>query len=137
MKMFKLIGHTADMRARVTGTTLKQTFRSAAKGFIELVGAAGEHGRHFTLKFELKASSIGNLLIEFLNELNYIVTAKKAVITDVVIKDLQDNHISASVTGLKNIENIRYLREIKAATYNDIKIRKTSRGFEAVFTLDI
>jgi len=122
---------------KVSAGSLKGVFLNAAKGLAELSGPKGERGKPFKFNIKLKADGPESLLISFLNELNYISTAKKALLGKIKIISISKSFLTSEVSGLKNVEKLSFLREIKAATYHDILIKKTRGGFSAKITFDV
>jgi len=137
MKKYSILQHTADIGLSVNGKTLKEVFANAAFGFVELLGAKGNSGKPLKKHLHLKALDSVSLLVAFLNELNYISTVKKAVVEKVVINKVGKTMLTAELYGLKSVENISFLREIKAATYHNLAIIKTKYGLNTKILLDV
>ena len=137
MKQFSFFPHTADIGMKVSAGTLKEVFINAASGLAQLSGPQGERGKPFKFNIKLKADGPEGLLISFLNELNYISVMKKALLGKIKITSMGKTFLKAEVSGLKNVEKLSFLREIKAATYHDILIKKTRTGLSAKITFDV
>jgi len=68
--MYEILQHTADVRLRVTASSLEELFADALRGLMEVMGApVGAHSvRPETEEIELDSVDLTALLVDFLNE---------------------------------------------------------------------
>ncbi|MFH1368995.1 MAG: archease [Elusimicrobiota bacterium] len=131
---FSFLPHTADMRMRVAGRTLKGLFENAAKGLSELLTGKHGPGRESILKIRIKAVDPETLLVSWLNELNYRCIEKHASIERTAISEITPHSVDAEImlrTGAK------INREIKAFTYHKLAINRTKNGYKTEIVFDI
>lgn len=138
MKRYEQVPHTADLAAKIYGKTLEKLFENAAFSMFDMManleGLAQEEER----KIELKAPDKESLLILWLNELLFSSYEEKVLYSDFSIEELTETRIKARVKGAKiDPSSPRMQKEIKAATYHDLKIGKTGKGFEVTVVFDI
>jgi len=126
MKNFEVLEHTADIGGRVYGRDVIELFLNAAELLYYLAGVkyAGE-GK--TAKIELMSLTMEELLVKFLNELIYYMEMEKmgGKITRLSIgKKKEGLNLLCEMTG----KSISAEREIKAATYHNLRIAEEEKG---------
>lgn len=140
MPEFEFIEHTADLGLRVYGKTREDLFRNYAAVLIDLI--TDHKASLLTIrKIHLEAQSLGELLVDWLNELLSIFFAD-GFLPGVYILDIIDDKggkiLRAEIKGQNvSFENIRIKREIKAATYHDLKVEENDNGYVAEVIFDI
>lgn len=124
---FTIADHTADIRLNVTGATLQELFRQALAGLIALLAGAGgvRGGDVASVVFRLSAPDSESLLIDFLNEALFVMQSRKALIQEVRFSNLQPQEAAGTFTL---VPAAGFEKEIKAATYHDIHIRRRRDG---------
>ena len=129
---FKEIAHTADLALDVWGEDLWDLFRNAAQGLYALAGAVEnkEETDRFDLRIPLGEEE--QMLVDFLNELLYLLD-KKWVVRRVEGKKTENGlRLSLDAARLAGRS-----REIKAATFHDLVLRKTEDGLRATIVFDV
>lgn len=139
MKHYQILPHTADIRLRVEGSTLKELFQAAHEGVINILKPrhSGPASRFLPMRevLSLSAPDETALLIDFLNEVLYRVHVKKVLYNKVDIKEISTTHLTAELTGYR-VES--FSKDIKAVTYHEAQIRKNEQGnFVTAIVLDV
>jgi len=126
MKKFEILEHTADIGIAAYGKTKKEVFINAAKGMFEIIAGENKNPKeNFYDKIKLEADNLEGLLFAWLNELLYISETRLVILNKFHIKELSDFQIKAEVEGMKiNPPSIKIEKEIKAATYHRLEIKK-------------
>ncbi len=141
-KRFEAINHTADVGINVYGRTLPELFGNAAFGMFSLIFPLDEVKEKLRLSVSIDAHDYEELLITFLNELQYYYATKRVIFKRFEITNLGERHIDANVSG-DEISELKsgaagILHDIKAATYHDLKIEKTEDGgYKARIIFDV
>ena len=135
MSRYKIIDHTADIGIEVEGDSLEEIFFQSYKGLYEIAGikkeTTGEKG-----KFEIKADTLEELLIKFLNELIYYIYVKNKFWEIKKLEIKMNKKLKIIIEG--NLGKInKFEREIKAATYHNISIKKENGIFKATIIFDL
>ena len=131
---FEFLDHAADIKIKVMGKTLNEVFEAA----IEAVAFYMNGGEKIPCKkgkvIEVSGSDKESLLYKFLDELLYLVGAEGFAASKGEVL-LRGNNLRAELYGddTKNHQ----LEHIKAATYAEMYIKKTEKGWEAQFVLDV
>lgn len=137
-KNYSLIEHTADIGIKVRGRTKNELFKNSALAVFDIIAekkpAKNKIRRNITVK--LKADSLGSLLIEWLNELISLSGARRLIFEHFKILSLEDNQLKAIISGVPD-KDYRVNVEIKAATYHQLKIKKTVGGWLAEVIFDV
>lgn len=133
---FELIPHTADIKIRAYGTTLKELFSNALRGMFSsvrprIIESAPLKDRSITLQ----APARDILLIDFLSECLYLSDFHNEAYLDVTIHAISDTKIHATLHGIP-IDGFEVV-EIKAVTYHDFSIKEKNGQLEATIVFDI
>ncbi|MBU0668107.1 archease [Patescibacteria group bacterium] len=140
MRLYKVIGHTADLRLKVEGDSLRELFTAALEGMASIlkkgVSAGGEAGVGESAELiEIEASGPTLLLIDFLSEVLTRSQIEKKVFMKVEFDELTDTSAKARVYGAGVTD---FDEDIKAATYHEADVRKNKAGkYETVIVFDI
>ena len=132
---FEEVEHTADKALRIFGTNLTELVLSAAAGLTHLMAVdVFDISTEIEKSVELDAIDAESLLVEWLNELTYWAESEMLVFKKFRIRKASATHLQAKIFGGKTsmLEN-----HIKAVTYHNLKIIKTSKGLEATIVFDV
>jgi SHS2 domain-containing protein len=131
MKKFENLEHTADLKLRAFGQTKEDLFANMAIGmFANICPEANKlKNQPVEMTIKIKAHDLSSLLIDFLNELLYLSDINNQIYDryDLAILQLPDKTwLVEGVAYGYNISGLDY--EIKAVTYNDLKVEEDSQG---------
>ncbi|MEW5805724.1 MAG: archease [Patescibacteria group bacterium] len=140
MSQFKILEHTADVRLKVFGKDLKELLENALKGLMAII--AGEENLAVSDKksviFEIFSSDREGLLIDFLNEALYFIQTEKKLIAGVNFYELKQKSDGFFLRAeFLLADSGKIVKDVKAATYHDLKISQNNGQLEATITLDI
>ncbi len=136
---FEALEHTGDIGLRVRATDLADLFVIAARGLYQLSlgppeGLSGHRQRFITLE----ADAVDELLVDWLTELNFLLTVHFEYYPLISVLEVRENHISAQVSGLLlDSDRLKIQTEIKAVTYHQLKVVREPHGWEARVLFDI
>jgi SHS2 domain-containing protein len=132
---FEEVEHTADRALRIFGTNLTELFLSAAAGLTHLMAAdVSDISTEIEKSIELDAIDAESLLVEWLSELAYWAESEMLVFKKFRIQKATATHLQAKIFGGKTS---MLEKHIKAVTYHNLKILKTSNGLEATIVFDV
>lgn len=132
---FEEIEHTADKALRIFGSDLTELFISAATGLNHLMVAdISDISTEIEKSIELDAIDAESLLVEWLSELAYWAESEMLVFKKFRIQKATATHLQAKIFG-GNTSMLE--KQIKAVTYHNLKILKTSNGLEATIVFDV
>jgi SHS2 domain-containing protein len=140
-KSYKFIDHTADIAVEISGSSLDELFTAGAEAW--LVSVVGELNIEDddSMELELSAASKEELLVTFLNELNYLLITKKWLCSSIqsikIFDDLDGCELSAELKGVKLKDDIQLKHEIKSVTYHQLEIVEKEGNYSTLVVFDI
>jgi len=136
-KPFEIIEHTADVGLKIYGGDISELFVNAAVGLFSLIIDLNKVSSDIQIDIDLKDDNKEELLVSWLNELIFQFSARSFIPKEFKIDEISDNRICAKASGEKiDLSKHKILSEIKAATYHELEVKKTDKGFEARVILD-
>jgi len=146
VKDFEMLPHTADIKIRAYGQTMEELFVHALQGMFQSIrpqaqGCHEHEGRLVCASLpakhgiRLEAPDAEQLLVDFLSQALYLSDIHNEAYLDVEIHKFNSKMIKATVKGVKitGFDGV----EIKAVTYNDLKIELTNGIWQADIVFDI
>lgn len=129
----EFLPHTADVRMKVAAGTLQELFSEAVSGMAEFLGGKG-HGEQVWKEVSVEASSLTDLLVDALSEALAQSHIEKAVFPKVTFSEFSPTRVSAKLEG-RRVKS--FDEDIKAVTYHEAEILKSSTGYEVTVVFDI
>jgi SHS2 domain-containing protein len=137
-KRYEQFSHTADIGVRVYGRTLKELFENAAFAMFDIIADLEGLKGEIVQDLELTAPNSEELLIAWLDELLYNFYTKHVIFYKFEVSELEKDFMRAKAYGRAVSDNPNRLKtEIKAATYYNLKIRKTDDYYEVDIVFDV
>ncbi len=130
---FEEIQHTADWSMRVWANDLPSLFAESARGMNTLAGVKIANANPVTKQFKTEGPDVEALLVAFLSELIYFAEQENLAFTNFDIQ-IPDSQLLAVMKGAQILS---IDKAIKAVTFHNLKIEKTSRGLEVEVVLDV
>ena len=132
---FEEVEHTADKALRIFGSNLTELLLNAAEGMTYLLVAdVSEVSTEIEKSLELDTIDAESLLVEWLSELAFWAESELLVFRKFRIQKATATHLRAKMFGGK-VSTLE--KHIKAVTYHNLKIIKTSQGLEATIVFDV
>lgn len=137
-KNYEIFEHTADIGVRIIGKDLKELFKNAGLAIFQVSSRKQftKNKKHSAITIKQKAGNLEELFINWLNELLSLSAANSLIFHNIKISRLEGNNLEALCTG-SDIANYKVNIEIKAATYCELNIEKTSSGWAAKVIFDV
>jgi len=132
---YKILEHRADFKIRVFGKTKEELFLNALLAVRDFLEPETTEGKEKKREIKISAPDLSLLLVDFLNEVLYLIQTKKEIYQRIEFLDFKDTKLKAKLFGKK----VKYfLREIKAATYHNLEVSQNKNGlWQAVILFDI
>jgi len=132
--MYEILQHTADVRLRVTASSLEELFADALRGLMEVMGApVGAHSVR-PESIEIDSAGVTALLVDFLNEALVRAVVRRRSFTGVTFASLGQTHLSATLTS---VPAVSFDEDVKAVTYHEAEVRRNEEGWTTMLVLDI
>ncbi|MBE9513996.1 MAG: archease, partial [Chloroflexi bacterium] len=100
-RAFEIIDHTADVGIVAYGTDVKELFRNAALGLFSLVTDTRQIEESLRRDLKIASTDHVGLLVEWLNELIYLLDTEHILFNRFVIEQLTNDHLEATCYGEK------------------------------------
>ena len=130
---FEEISHTADWSARVWAPDLPTLFKEAARAMNFLSGAVIRRDGRVSRSLEVEGPDLESLLVAFLSELVYYQEQENLTFDDFDLR-VAGQWLKVAMEGAQ-IESVD--KAIKAVTYHNLKIERTTEGFETTIVFDV
>lgn len=101
---------------------------------LELAGIVADHGRGIEEDLTLNAPDREGLLVTWLEEVLYRVESRGLAVESAVMDEAPSGGLRARLT-LQPV--VRSERTIKAVTYHNLVVQRTSQGWEATVVFDV
>jgi SHS2 domain-containing protein len=138
MTRYETIEHTADTGIRAFGATEVEAFENAAAGMFSIIADPREVEERDRFTIYVEAEDRETLLVEWLNELLYLLDSKGLLLKRFQITELSDTRLSGTVWGEAIDPSRHQLRlEIKAVTYHQLRVIQTADGWMAEVIFDV
>ncbi|MDD3725716.1 MAG: archease [Candidatus Ratteibacteria bacterium] len=136
MKRFEVFGHTADIGGRAYGKDITELLKNAAELLYFLSGVVWSKGRGKVYDIKISAECLEELLVKFLNELIYYMDVKK-IAGDIKKLSIQEEKGMLNLYCTMDMKAVSIKREIKAATYHNLKIKEAKGMLSVDIIFDI
>jgi len=138
---YKFVDHTADIAAELEGSSLQDIFEAGARAWFSAITDDGSIESDDFLDIELSATSREELLITFLNELNYLLIAKRWLCLSIqsfkLYNDTEGFELSAELKGTQVSIDFPIKHEIKSVTYHQVEIVEENGNYSTLVVFDI
>jgi SHS2 domain-containing protein len=134
-RRFEEVEHTADRALRIHGRDLPELFVNAAAGMNSLMLSSDCGGVGTVEKtIELEAIDAESLLVAWLSELAFWAETASLIFSRFDIMELSPTRLKTVIRGdqLTTIE-----KHVKAVTFHNLAIRRTSEGLSVTVVFDV
>jgi SHS2 domain-containing protein len=122
----------------VAGTDPADLFKNAGLALFDLVAETDHLESREEAEIHVTGDDPADLMVNYLRELLYLWTGKQKLVKLIDIVHVSDTAVSARVsTDRYQPERHEILHEIKAVTYHQIDVSRTTEGWEATVVFDI
>lgn len=123
MRKYELLDHTADIGIIAYGKSKEEAFSIAAEAMFNLICPLEKIEERERFDIEVDGEDLESLLVTWLNELLYIFEVQKLLFKRFEVTLIGNNQLISHCYGEKfDPKKHETLREIKAVTYNLLKI---------------
>jgi len=130
--------HQADVGLIFDAADGPQLFVEAGLAYLSLVCHPAGVREHDTYELVGRADNVEDLLIDWLNDLVYLVEGRQAVYKRIDVRNWSETSYRAELHGEPADPERHGLRGlVKAATYHDLEVRHDERGWHARVILDV
>lgn len=132
---YEVLEHTGDVKIRVYGKSKEELFANAMLGMMAVLNPKSKVQNPKVQSINIKSTDTNTLLVDFLNEVNYLRQVHKEMYDTVEFHKFSDVSLDAELHGYKVEE---FGEDIKAVTFHELDVRKNSQGlWETVIVFDV
>lgn len=140
MERYQILDHTADGKFRAFGATLEDAFANAALATASLMYDWEKVERRVEHDVRVEGGDLEQVLNKFLSEMIYLIDARRFVLGGVENVRIDRPHdsggagagepirLSARFVGDDRPERYEFHGDVKAVTYNEMKIESCACG---------
>ena len=128
MKRYEYLEHTGDIGIRAYGSTLAELFINAAQGLFEATADLSTIGTTTQTEIEVSAESLEELMVAWLDELNFRHEVEEIFFREVEIREISTvpYRLTAVAYGdLVDFTKHVVYTEIKSITYHQLIVEQT------------
>ncbi len=138
MQPFRILEHTADVGFEAFGETREEALVNAARALFYLIVELDEIDPREEVLVQVQGPDPESILVNWLSELLFLQDAEGWLFRDFEIQSFSDVSLSARARGEKFQASRHQLKLlVKAITYHQLALQKTSRGWRAQVYVDI
>jgi len=142
MGEYKFIDHTADIAVDIFAESIEELFKLASSTWQYSVVEQFLAEEFSEMELYFKANNYEDLLVDYLNELNFLLLTKKKIFTNIknILIGEFENEVEATVIIHYEIFNPKLhtlINEIKAVTFHNLHIEKKSSITRTKLVFDI
>jgi len=137
---YKFIDHTADIAFEVSADSYEELFTASAEAWKEAVLENPQINGKEERKIIIKEDSLEELLVSFLNELNFLFLSKKWIFNSIKNISVKNNGVwklNSVLLGEPLLKEHIIKSEIKAVTFHQMDIKKINNNFTTRIVFDI
>lgn len=141
-KKYEYLEHTADIKFLAYGNTLEEVFENAALAMFNVIIDTGKVSGETTRDVDLTSPDLESLLVDWLSEILYLFEVDELVFWKFGVEKIREEEGRYSIKAIASgepyyPESHPFETEIKAVTYNQLKLEKTADGWRAQVVVDI
>lgn len=131
---FKLLEHTADIKMEVNAASLERLLETCVLALSNYMARGKRISRVIKKKVLIEGSDLPSILYRLLDEMIFLADVQQFVVGTVTVAKTPRG-ITAELWGdrTKNYT----LTQVKAATYAEMTLGQTKKGWRAQFVLDV
>jgi SHS2 domain-containing protein len=137
---YEFLEHTADIKILVEEPNLDEAFKTSAMALKQVMAENVQVKSKITRIISVEGKDLQDLLYSFLEEFIFLLDADDFLLSEVidleVNKDQEKNVyvLSATIIG-DSASNYRFSNNVKAVTFNDMKIEEDKENNNCVIQL--
>ena len=127
MQRYEYLEHTGDIGIRAYGSTLAELFINAAQGLLESIADLSTVGTTIQTEIEVSAASLEELMVAWLDELNFRHEVEEIFFQRVEIREIsQTPYRLTAVAYGEPVDFAKHVvyTEIKSITYHQLIVEQ-------------
>jgi len=136
VKKYRFLPHTADVKIEAYGATLEKALANAVTGLGEAISGSTGVPQKARRLVEARGRDREAMSHNFMEEVLYLADADDFVPATAKNVTVRGNTATAVLSGCSMAE-LGITNAVKAVTYNELAVRRSSAGWTLLFVLDV
>jgi SHS2 domain-containing protein len=141
-KQYEYLEHTADVKFLAYGKTLEEVFENSALAMFNVMIDTRKISGELVKDIFLKSPDLESLIVDWLSEHLYLFEVDEIVFSKFHVDRIRKENCEYSITSTASGDKFYpkshpFETEIKAVTYNQLKVEKIEDGWKVQVVLDI
>jgi len=131
LERYRILDHPADGKFRAFGETVEEAFGNAALAMVSLMWDWEKIAPCLEHAVEIRGRDLEQLLYKYLEEILYLLDTKRfllGVVDGLAIEPGNEFLLRAVFRGCEYADRIEIFGDVKAVTYNEMKIESCACG---------
>jgi SHS2 domain-containing protein len=141
MKRYRFLQHTADAKFQAFGATLEEAFANAALAVASVMWDWATVAPSVRLRVEVQGQDLERLLYNYLEEILYLLDTRAFLLAGVDGLRIEETgegwRLTADFIGDTDPAKYEIFGEVKAVTYNEMRIEKNAEGSSVQVVIDL
>jgi SHS2 domain-containing protein len=141
MDRYRFLQHTADAKFQAFGATLGEAFANAALAVASVMWDWTKVAKTVRFPVEVKGRDLERLLYNYLEEILYLLDTRKFLLAGVENVRIGENsgeyRLEADFQGDTEPAKYEIFGEVKAVTYNEMRIEEKAGGAVVQVVIDL
>ncbi len=131
---YKFLDHTADIKLEVISSTKEGLFNEITKALADYLTGGKKIIQSTSREVQISGRDIQELIYKFIDEIIYLIDAERFVASSASVK-IVNGLIKGTLKG-DSIDAYK-IQGVKAATYAEMDIQQTKKGWKASVVIDV
>lgn len=142
MTPFEFLDHTSEAKFRAYGKTLEECFENSARALFSIMVSLDKVKSKVKINFEVESEDLKSLLFDFLEELIILKDSEGFLLKEIKVEINEINKtnkkykLKAHCSGDK-VGNYETGADVKAVTYDDMKVEKSKSEWMTQVVVDV
>jgi SHS2 domain-containing protein len=135
---YEFLEHISDVKFRVLENKIDQAFATSVKVLTNIIKGKNKINSKKTKEINVKGINLENLLYNFLEEFLFLFDSENFVLSKIkkINVDIKNLKVNAIILG-DTAQNYKISNEVKAITYNNMKIKYAKNKWEIICVIDV
>lgn len=135
---YEFLEHTADVMFEARADNLEELFLECAKALNETIHGNLDIIQQTRKKIEIRAENLEQLLYKFLEEFLFLLDSEDLIFNKIEAMGIDHENFTLEATLIgNNAEKYHFTNDVKAITFNNLKIEKENETYKATVVLDV
>jgi len=141
MERYRFLAHTADAKFQAFGSTLEEAFSNAALAVASVMWDWNKVAHKVRVSIDAQGSDLERLVVNYLEEILFLLDTRAFLLAGVENIRIEETgagwRLTADFVGDTDPAQYEIFGEVKAVTYNEMRIEKSAEGATLQVVIDL